>query len=159
MRITRIELRHTKMELVSPFETSLGVERFEEHIIVRVDGDGLTGWGECVVEPTPSYSYKTLQTAWHVLKDFLIPGILGKEFDCVGSALAVNGWVRGHRMARAGLEAALTDAFARAAGVSRRTFFRYCESKEDVMVERNDRFDELLLAELAARPRWRGESR
>ena len=56
MRIRRIELRHTKMELVSPFETSLGVELYEEHIIVRVDGDGVAGWGECVVEPAPSYS-------------------------------------------------------------------------------------------------------
>ena len=122
MRIKRIELRHTKMELVSPFETSLGVELFEEHIIVRVDGDGVTGWGECVVEPTPSYSYETLQTAWHILRDFLIPGILGKEITGVGDALALNAWVRGHRMARAGLEAALSDAFARARGVSLSAF-------------------------------------
>ena len=49
MRIERIEIRHTKMELVSSFETSMGVERHEEHIIVRVDGEGLTGWGECAV--------------------------------------------------------------------------------------------------------------
>jgi AcrR family transcriptional regulator len=45
------------------------------------------------------------------------------------------------------------EQIARAAGVSRRTFFRYYESKEDVMVERSDRYDELLFAELAARPR------
>jgi len=118
MRISRVELRHTKMELVSPFETSLGVELYEEHIIVRVDGDGVTGWGECVVEPAPSYSYETLHTAWHVLRDFLIPGILGKTVTGIDEALALNAWVRGHRMARAGLEAALSDAFARARGVS-----------------------------------------
>jgi O-succinylbenzoate synthase len=106
------------MELVSPFETSLGVELYEEHIIVRVDGDGVTGWGECVVEPAPSYSYETLHTAWHVLRDFLIPGILGKTVTGIDEALALNAWVRGHRMARAGLEAALSDAFARARGVS-----------------------------------------
>jgi O-succinylbenzoate synthase len=122
MRIRSIELRHTKMELVSPFETSLGVERYEEHIIVRVDGDGVTGWGECVVEPTPSYSYETLQTAWHILRDFLIPGILGKEIAGVGDALSQSAWVRGHRMARAGLEAALSDAFARAGGISLSAF-------------------------------------
>jgi O-succinylbenzoate synthase len=118
MRIDRIELRHTKMELVSPFETSLGVELFEEHIIVRVDGDGVTGWGECVVEPTPSYSYETLETAWHVLRDFLIPALVGKNIQTIHDALAKTGWVRGHRMARAGLEAALSDAFAKAKGIS-----------------------------------------
>jgi O-succinylbenzoate synthase len=88
MRIDRIELRHTKMELVSPFETSLGVELYEEHIIVRVDGDGVTGWGECVVEPIPSYSYETLQAAWHVLRDFLIPALLGKDISNIEDALA-----------------------------------------------------------------------
>jgi o-succinylbenzoate synthase len=118
MRIDRIELRHTKMELVSPFETSLGVELFEEHIIVRVDGGGVTGWGECVVEPTPSYSYETLGTAWHVLRDFLIPALVGKEVVGIDDALAKTAWVRGHRMARAGLEAALSDAFAKAKGIS-----------------------------------------
>jgi len=118
MRIRSVELRHTKMELVSPFETSLGVELYEEHIIVRVDADGVCGWGECVVEPRPSYSSETLDTAWHVLRDFLIPGILGMEIGSVEDALARNAWVRGHRMARAGLEAAVSDAFAKTQGIS-----------------------------------------
>lgn len=122
MRIDRIELRHTKMELVSPFETSLGVELYEEHIIIRVDGEGVTGWGECVVEPAPSYSSETLQTAWHILRDFLIPGVLGKEISGIEDGLQPNAWVRGHRMARAGLEAALSDALAKIRGVSLSTF-------------------------------------
>jgi o-succinylbenzoate synthase len=118
MRIEKIELRHTKMELVSPFETSLGVELFEEHIIVRVNVDGITGWGECVVEPSPSYSYETLQTAWHILSDFLIPSILGKDFHTIEDALIPYKWIRGHRMAKAGVEAALSDAFAKSEGIS-----------------------------------------
>jgi O-succinylbenzoate synthase len=122
MRIERVELRHTKMELVSPFETSLGVELFEEHIIVRVDGGGVSGWGECVVEPAPSYSYETLTTAWHILRDFVVPGILGKEISGMADALARTAWIRGHRMARAGLEAALSDALARSQGISLSAF-------------------------------------
>ncbi len=122
MIVNRIELRHTKMELVSPFETSLGVELYEEHILVRVDGEGMSGWGECVVEPTPSYSYETLQTAWHILRDFLVPGVLGKNFETIHDALAQYAWVRGHRMARAGLEAALSDLFAKANGQSLSAF-------------------------------------
>ncbi len=118
MHIQRIELRHTKMELVSPFETSLGVELYEEHIIVRVDAGGVSGWGECVVEPAPSYSYETLQTAWHVLRDFLVPTILGRTVSSIDDALAHYAWVRGHRMARAGLEAALSDALAKTKGIS-----------------------------------------
>jgi AcrR family transcriptional regulator len=51
-----------------------------------------------------------------------------------------------------GFEEVTVEEIAQAAGVSRRTFFRYFDSKEDVMVERSDRLGELLLAELAARP-------
>jgi AcrR family transcriptional regulator len=52
-----------------------------------------------------------------------------------------------------GFERTTAEQIARAAGVSRRTFFRYYESKEDVLVERSDRWGECLYAELAARPR------
>lgn len=51
-----------------------------------------------------------------------------------------------------GFEAVTVEEIALAAGVSRRTFFRYYESKEAVMVEHLDRDGERLLAELAARP-------
>ena len=69
MKIEKIELRHIKMELVSPFTTSMGTEYDEEHIIIRIDGEGLTGWGECVAEATPFYSYETVTTAWHILQE------------------------------------------------------------------------------------------
>ena len=118
MRIERIELRHITMELVAPFVTSMGVETDEEHIIVRVDAEGVTGWGECVAEGTPFYSYETVQTAWHILRDFLIPSILGKNISDIDEAIMLGSRVRGHMMAKAGLEAALWDVFAKARGVS-----------------------------------------
>ena len=118
MRFDRIELIHIKMILRAPFVTSMGVELDEEHIIVRVDGDGITGWGESVAEGTPYYSYETVPTAWHVLRDFLIPSVLGKELTSVADAIATYERVRGHNMAKAGLEAALWDAFAKSQNLS-----------------------------------------
>jgi O-succinylbenzoate synthase len=134
MRIDRIELIHFKMELVSPFVTSMGTEYDEEHIIVRVDGEGVTGWGESVAEGTPFYSYETVQTAWHILKDFLIPSVLGKKLAGVDEALALNERVRGHMMAKAGLEAALWDAFAKAGNVSLSKMLGGTRKKVDVGV-------------------------
>jgi o-succinylbenzoate synthase len=113
MLIKRIELRYIKMELVAPFVTSMGVETHEEHIIIRVDSDSVTGWGECVAAGNPFYSYETVNTAWHILRDYLIPSLLGKRIVSVDEAIGFCARVRGHRMAKAGLEAALWDAFAK----------------------------------------------
>ncbi len=114
MRIDRIELRHVRLVLVAPFVTSMGVETDEEHIIVRVDAGGVTGWGECVAGGNPYYSYETTQTAWHILRDFLVPAVLGKDVGDVSEAITLWSRVRGHMMAKAGLESALWDAFAKA---------------------------------------------
>ncbi len=118
MKIEKIELRHVKLELIAPFVTSMGVETHEEHIIVKVDAEGITGWGESVAEGTPFYSYETVQTAWHILKEFIIPEILGKDISNVDEAIALGARVRGHMMAKAGLESALWDMFAKQRKIS-----------------------------------------
>lgn len=118
MKIDRIELRHIKMHLIAPFETSFGVETDEEHLIVRVDAEGLTGWGESPAGAAPFYSYETNQTAWHILRDFLIPSIIGQDIASIDDAISRGARVRGHNMAKAGLEFALWDLFATARGVS-----------------------------------------
>jgi o-succinylbenzoate synthase len=134
MRIDRIELRHVKMVLVSPFVTSMGTEYDEEHIIVRVDAEGVTGWGESVAEGTPFYSYETVQTAWHILQDFLIPSILGKDIANVDEAIESYAKVRGHMMAKAGIEAALWDAFAKTNNISLSRMLGGTREKIDVGV-------------------------
>lgn len=118
MLIEKIELRHIKMELISPFETSMGVEKEEEHIIISVYSEGIVGWGECVAESVPYYTYETVTTAWHILEDFLIPEILGKNINTIDQMIKLCARVRGHRMAKAGLEAALWDVFAKSKNVS-----------------------------------------
>jgi O-succinylbenzoate synthase len=134
MKIDRIELIHIKMDLVSPFVTSMGTEYDEEHIIVRVDADGITGWGESVAEGTPFYSYETVTTAWHILRDFLIPSILGKELSGIQEAIELYERVRGHMMAKAGIEAALWDVFAKAKGESLSKMLGGVRKKVDVGV-------------------------
>jgi O-succinylbenzoate synthase len=102
--------------------------------MVRIDAEGTTGWGESVAEGTPFYSYETVQTAWHILQDFLIPSILGKDISSIDEAIQLYNRVRGHMMAKAGLEAALWDVFAKAKNISLSKMLGGTRDKVDVGV-------------------------
>ena len=60
MKIERIELRHIHMPYVRPFETSGWRHESSDAIIVRVDADGITGWGESPVSDGPWYNEEDL---------------------------------------------------------------------------------------------------
>jgi O-succinylbenzoate synthase len=118
MKIDRIELTHLSMPLKHPFQTSFGLQTERECILVTAYAGGLTGWGECAALSRPAYSWETTGTAWHVLVDFLIPAVLGQTWEDIGELVALTAWVRGHRMAKAGLQAAAWDLLAQRDGVS-----------------------------------------
>lgn len=61
-----------------------------------------------------------------------------------------------HLVARQGYEETTVEQIVAAAGVSRRTFFRYFKSKEDVVVESVSDIGDAIRAELAARPAQEG---
>jgi O-succinylbenzoate synthase len=117
MNVERIELRLVNMQLTAPFETSFGVEHDRQCVIVQVQAGGLTGWGEVPASRSFGYSYETTTTAWHALKDYLIPQTLGQPLD-IAALVQTGEYLRGHAMARHGLEAALWDIVARAKGIS-----------------------------------------
>lgn len=112
MKIDQIELYHLEMPLAHPFQTSFGLEINRQCILVAAQADGLVGWGECVAGTLPDYSYETMGTAWHVMADFMIPDILGKDWETISDFNALTGWVRGHQMAKAALQAAAWDLLA-----------------------------------------------
>lgn len=118
LKVDRVVLHHIRMPFVHPFETSFGMERERDCIIVSVEGDGAAGWGECVAMAGPWYSYETTQTNWHILSDFLIPMVLDHGFEGPESVFDQLARVRGHNMAKAGLEMAMWDLAAKQAGVS-----------------------------------------
>jgi O-succinylbenzoate synthase len=109
MRIDRIELREIRMPLVHFFETSFGRTTMRRIVLVRVYGEGLTGWGEVTAGEEPLYSYETPETAWHILRDFLIPWTLGKDWAAPSDVASRFHPIRGHNMAKAALENALWD--------------------------------------------------
>ena len=116
MRIDRVELHHISMKLQSTFITSFGKEFDRECVLLRVGSEGLEGWGECVASREPGFSYETVKTAWHVLRDFFIPAILNTSISHPHDLKQFLQAYKGHPLARAGLEMALWDLYGRLEG-------------------------------------------
>ncbi|HVB37430.1 MAG TPA: hypothetical protein VND92_02795, partial [Vicinamibacterales bacterium] len=116
MRIERLELRLLRLPLVHFFETSFGRSYDRTFVLVRLDGDGVSGYGECVADQTPFYSPETTETAWHILSRFVAPLVLGVDFEHPRDVFPALHAIRGHNMAKAGLEMAAWDLYARQRG-------------------------------------------
>ena len=105
-----------RLPLVRFFETSFGRIYERTFILVTVEEDGALGLGECVAEANPFYSSETTATAWHIIRDFIAPIVLGRAFahprEIFGSLAAI----RGHNMAKAAVEMAGWDLHARQQG-------------------------------------------
>jgi O-succinylbenzoate synthase len=107
-----------RIELVAPFRTSFGTITERDILLVRVVTDVATGWGECVAFPEPGYSQEYVAGAHAVLREFLVPRLLGAGDVTAAGLGALLAPVTGHPMAKAALELAVLDAELRAAGTS-----------------------------------------
>jgi len=134
MKIDRVTLYHLRMSLCTPFETSFGRIHERECILLAVRAEGLTGYGECVADRDPGYAYETVGTAWHILRDFLVPAVMGQELTGPADFQARAARVRGHNMAKAGLELALWDLAGQRAGRSLRDLLGGARERVEVGV-------------------------
>lgn len=113
MRLEQVTLRHLRLPLVHHFETSFGRVHHQEVVLVEVEAEGVSGFGECAAGAGPFYSAEDAQTCLHALKDFLVPWAFDVEFRSPGDLAPIARRIRGHHIAKAGLEMALWDWFAR----------------------------------------------
>jgi len=101
------------MRLKQPFETSFGATHERPCILVRLKYGDAEGWGEVVAGEGPWYSYEDVETAWHTLTRYLVPSLVGRNVDSPNEFCVLFSRVRGHNMAKAGLEEAFWDAYCR----------------------------------------------
>jgi O-succinylbenzoate synthase len=134
VKIERLALHHLRMPLVAPFETAFGREVDRECVLVSLLADGLTGYGECVASRDPGYNYETTGTAWHILTEFVAPLILSGSVDSVSDFQQLVSGIRGHHLAKAGVEMALWDLFGKRTGTSLRGLLRGQRDRVEVGV-------------------------
>jgi len=105
------------MPLVHFFETSFGRTYERDMVLVEVTADGVSGWGEVTAGENPFYNEEWTDSAWLILRNYAAPRVLGFELDSAAAVARRTAHIRGHNMARGGLEAAVWDLEARLNGV------------------------------------------
>lgn len=109
LNIDAIHMREINMPLAHPFETSFGVTTGRRILLIELESEGLTAWGECVAGEHPYYSDEMIDTAWTITETELAPKLLDADLERGGDVPDVLKQVRGHRMAKAAIENAVWD--------------------------------------------------
>ncbi|WP_353073878.1 o-succinylbenzoate synthase [Tunturiibacter gelidiferens] len=118
LNIDAIHLREINLPLAHPFETSFGITTSRRILLIELESEGLTAWGECVAGEHPYFSDETIDTAWIITESELAPRLLEADVERGGDCPNIFRQVRGHRMAKAALENAVWDLEAQARRVS-----------------------------------------
>ncbi|HZT32842.1 MAG TPA: o-succinylbenzoate synthase [Bryobacteraceae bacterium] len=116
MKLEKVILRQIRMPLVHFFETSFGRTTARDIILVEVLAGGVSGWGEVTAGENPFYNEEWTASAWLILRDYVAPPVLGRNLESAQDVAPLVAHIRGHQMARGGLEAAVWDLEARQAG-------------------------------------------
>lgn len=112
--LKEVRLHRVAVPLKKPFSTHLQTVYERESILVEViDTEGIMGLGECVAFTSPWYTEETVQTCWDSLIKWFIPSVLNKAFTHPSQLAESLKSFKGNRMAKACLDQAAWDLFAR----------------------------------------------
>jgi O-succinylbenzoate synthase len=112
MKIEAITLREIQMPLVHFFETSFGRTYSRQILLVTVHCEGINGWAESVTGEGPFFSSEWIESTWATITSHIASTLLGKTLSTASESATLMRGIRGHRMAKAGLENAIWDAEA-----------------------------------------------
>jgi O-succinylbenzoate synthase len=111
-----VELVRLRLPLAAPWVTATGTITGRDVLLVRAVLGGVSGWGECVALPEPTYSPEYSEGAADVLARHLVPRLLAAAPSTAGAVADALAPVKGHPMAKAALELAVLDAELRRCG-------------------------------------------
>ncbi len=117
INLDSIQLREINLPLSHPFETSFGRTTARRILLIELEAEGLTAWGECVAGEHPYFSDETIDTAWMIIASELAPRLLDADLETPGGCVDLFKQIRGHRMAKGALENAVWDLQAQIDGV------------------------------------------
>lgn len=133
MEICKIDCYQVRLPLRIPFETSYG--RLTEKafdVIIITDEWGNQGLGELVPFEQPDYTEETIETARIILKRHLIPLIIKRKISHPNEVNECFSVIKGNEMAKASLETAIWDLYAKREKKSLKNYFQQTRIKVPV---------------------------
>ncbi|MGF7013028.1 O-succinylbenzoate synthase [Ornithinibacillus bavariensis] len=117
--LKKIIMHKLRMRLKEPFATSFGVMQEKEFYIIEVvDSDGNKGYGETVAFSVPWYTEETVKSNRDIIVDCLIPILREHELYHPDEVFPLFEKLRGNNMAKAAVEGAIWDLYAKRKGIS-----------------------------------------
>ncbi|ENH97663.1 O-succinylbenzoate-CoA synthase [Gracilibacillus halophilus YIM-C55.5] len=114
IQIERVILHHVHMPLKNPFTNSLTTVTDKDlYIIELVDQDGIRGYGETVAFDSPWYTEETTETTRVIMEQHLIPALQSASIVHPNDLVTLFQHVRRHQMAKAAIETAVWDLYAK----------------------------------------------
>lgn len=108
MKIKKLTILKVEIPMITSFTTSFGTVTSRPTVIVKAeDENGIIGFGESSALPFPNYESETTDICMLVLKDYIAPLILNKEFKDVAKLIDLLKPIKGHNFAKTGLETAV----------------------------------------------------
>ena len=116
MKIERVQVLHLAIPFQHHFTTSFGQTTEHTTVVLRTYSEGLVGYGEATPFSGPVYCAETTNSVYYMLKDFILPAVVGKDFADAEALLAAIKWVRGNQFAKSAIEIAFWNLLAQTQG-------------------------------------------
>jgi len=113
IKIESAELRLVRLPLLTPFVISTGTMTHKTFPVLILRGEGIEGIAEGVMDPLPDYLEETIAGAVDFISNALVPALVGKRLHGLEDLDPVLTPWRGNRMAKAVVEMAVWDLWAK----------------------------------------------
>jgi O-succinylbenzoate synthase len=121
LRIDGAEMRLVSLPLVTPFTIATGTMHDKIFPLLILKADGLEGYGEGVMDPLPDYLDESITGSMDFVRSALLPQVIGKSFANPAELEALLAPWRGFYMAKAMVEMAFWDLWAKSLSLPLKT--------------------------------------
>ncbi|MFA9288782.1 MAG: o-succinylbenzoate synthase [Weeksellaceae bacterium] len=108
MKLTKLTIHKVEIPMNTSFTTSFGTVTSKPTVLVRAEtADGVVGWGEGAALPFPFYKPETVDICMLVLKDYVAPLVLHKEFETVEELMEMMKPIKKNNFSKTAIETAV----------------------------------------------------